>query len=88
MGVARERELLTVLDPRLAGKSWRATAVDLYGAKRVAADWNTDAWIRSRVRRRGKKARMLRRAVTGTWWSGGDVGRESRIAPVSAEGAG
>ena len=54
-----DRELLEVLDGRLAGKSWRETAVDLYGAERVAADWNTESWIRSRVRRRGKKARFL-----------------------------
>ena len=54
-----DRELLTVLDARLAGKSWRETAVDLYGAKRVAAEWHTESWMRSRVRRRGRKARML-----------------------------
>ena len=54
-----DHELLTVLNGRLAGKSWRETAVDLYGAKRVAAEWNTDSWMRSRVRRLGKKARML-----------------------------
>ncbi len=54
-----DRELLRVLDGRLAGKSWRETAMDLYGAKEVAAHWNTDSWMRSRVRRRGKKARVL-----------------------------
>ena len=56
---AADRELLTVLDGRLAGKSWRETAVDLYGAKRVAAEWHPESWMRSRVRRRGKKARFL-----------------------------
>ena len=55
----RDRELLTVLDGRLAGKSWRETAVDLYGARRVAGDWHTDGWMRSRVRRRDRKARSL-----------------------------
>jgi len=54
-----DRELLTVLDGRLAGKSWRETAIDLYGAERVVAEWNTESWMRSRVRRRGKKARFL-----------------------------
>ena len=54
-----DHELLRVLDGRLAGKSWRESAVDIYGAKRVAAEWNTDSWMRSRVRRLGKKARML-----------------------------
>ena len=54
-----DRELLTVLDGRLAGKSWRETAVDLYGADAVAAEWHADGWMRARVRRRGEKARML-----------------------------
>ena len=54
-----DRELLTVLDGRLAGTSWREIAVDIYGAKPVAAEWHADSWIRSRVRRRGKKARIL-----------------------------
>ena len=54
-----DRELLTVLDARLAGKSWRETAVELYGAQRVAVEWHTESWMRSRVRRRDKKARFL-----------------------------
>ena len=54
-----DRGLLTVLDGRLAGKSWRETAVDLYGAGAVAAEWYADGWMRARVRRRGEKARML-----------------------------
>ena len=54
-----DRELLTVLDGRLAGKSWREIAVNLYGVKRVAVEWSTDGWMRSRVRRRHKKARFL-----------------------------
>ena len=52
-------ELLSVLDARLAGKSWRETATGLYGAERVAEDWSAESWMRSRVRRRGKKARLL-----------------------------
>ena len=58
-GSGTDRELLTVLDGRLAGKSWRETAVDVYGAKRVAAEWYADSWMRACVRRRGEKARML-----------------------------
>ena len=54
-----DRGLLSVLDGRLAGKSWREIAVDLYGAERVAADWSVDGWMRSRVRRYGSKARVL-----------------------------
>ena len=56
---AADGELLTVLDGRLAGKSWHEIAVDIYCANRVAAEWNTDGWMRSRVRRLGKKARRL-----------------------------
>ncbi len=56
-----DRELLTVLDGRLAGKSWRETAVDLYGAKRVAAEWHPNSWMRSRVRRLGRRAHGLMR---------------------------
>ena len=54
-----DRELLSVLDGRLAGKSWRETAVDLYGADAVAAEWHADGWMRARARRRGEKARLL-----------------------------
>ena len=54
-----DRELLTVLDGRLAGKSWRETAVDLYGAHSVARQWHSDGWMRARVRRRGRTARAL-----------------------------
>lgn len=54
-----DRELLSVLDGRLAGKSWRETAVDLYGTDRVASNWHPDSWMRARVRRRGRKAREL-----------------------------
>lgn len=54
-----DRELLTVLDGRLAGKSWREIAVDLYGAHSVARQWHPDGWMRARVRRRGRKARAL-----------------------------
>ena len=57
--VRTDRELLIVLDGRLAGKSWRETAVDLYGAECVAGQWHADSWMRARVRRRGHKARVL-----------------------------
>ena len=33
--------------------------MQLYGAKLVAEEWNTESWMRSRVRRLGKKARFL-----------------------------
>lgn len=48
-----------VLDGHLAGKSDRELAVDLYGCERVAAEWSEDSWMRSAVRRRVRKARMI-----------------------------
>ena len=33
--------------------------MELYGAQRVVAEWHTESWMRSRVRRRDKKARFL-----------------------------
>ena len=54
-----DRELLIVLDARLAGKSWRETAMDIYGAGPVTAEWHSDSWMRAHVRRRGDKARTL-----------------------------
>ena len=50
------RELLIALDGRLAGKSLREIAVDLYGVEAVAAEWNPDGALRSRT------LRVLRRA--------------------------
>ena len=40
-----------------AGKSMRAIAVELYGAERVAADWDYDSLMRARVRRLAYRAR-------------------------------
>ena len=48
-----------MLDASLVGKSWHETAVDLYGADPVGAEWHADGWMRARVRRRGDKARTL-----------------------------
>ena len=41
----------------LAGKSVRVIAVDLYGAARVAADWDRDGWMLAKVRRLVRRAR-------------------------------
>ena len=45
-----------VLDGRLAGRSLRRIAVDLYGAARVAEEWHSDGFMRARVRWRVKQA--------------------------------
>ena len=45
-----------VLDARLAGRSLRLIAADLYGAARVAEEWRSDGCMRARVRWRVKQA--------------------------------
>ena len=52
-------ELLRVLDARLAGKSLREMAIDLYGERRVAEDWSRDGSMKARVRWRVKRALWL-----------------------------
>ncbi|MDE0408898.1 MAG: DUF2285 domain-containing protein [Alphaproteobacteria bacterium] len=52
-------ELLKALDARLAGRSLRSIAVDLYGAARVAVEWSADGSMRGRVRWRVKQALRL-----------------------------
>ena len=51
--------MLTALDARLAGRSLRLIAVDLYGAARVADEWHSDGSMRGRVRWRVKQALRL-----------------------------
>ena len=48
-----------VLDAKLAGRSLRLIAVDLYGAARVAKEWCSDGSMRGRVRWRVKQALKL-----------------------------
>jgi len=48
-----------VLDARLAGRSLRQIAVDLYGEARVAQEWGSDGSTRGRVRWRVKQALRL-----------------------------
>ena len=40
-----------------AGKPMRAIAVELYGADRVAAEWDCDGGMRAKVRRLARRAR-------------------------------
>ena len=47
------------LDGRLAGKSLRQIAVDLYGEARVVEEWRSDSSMRGRVRWRVKQALKL-----------------------------
>ena len=46
--------MLAVLDARLAGRSLRLIAVDLFGEERVAREWSPNGWMRARVRWRVK----------------------------------
>ena len=45
-----------MLDARLAGRSLRLIAIDLFGEERVAREWCSNGWIRARVRWRVKIA--------------------------------
>ena len=47
------------LDGRQAGKSVRQIAEDLFGSRRVAADWHPDGDLRAKTRRRIRKACAL-----------------------------
>ena len=51
-----DRELRIALDGHVAGKSTREIAVDLYGAERVAAEWNPEGALRAHTRRLVRKA--------------------------------
>lgn len=67
---AREGELLLALDGKLAGKTHRLIAIDLYGARRVAEEWAAGGPVRSLVRRRIKRSMHVmdggyRKLVTG-----------------------
>ena len=48
-----------MLDARLAGRSLRLIAVDLYGVERVEEEWRSDGSMRGRVRWRVKQALTL-----------------------------
>lgn len=48
----RLRQVLTALDGRLACRTDREIAIELFGEQRVMADWNDPGgWLRDRVRR-------------------------------------
>lgn len=48
-----------VLDGRLAGRSLRSMAIDLYGARRVVEEWSRDGSMKARVRWRVARALWL-----------------------------
>ena len=45
-----------MLDARLAGRSLRLIAIDLFGEARVEAEWSSNGWMRARVRWRVPKS--------------------------------
>ena len=57
-------ELVQVLDGLRKNKTPRRIAEDIWGKARVAAEWNSDSWMRSQVRRWIPKARAL---ADGGW---------------------
>ncbi len=50
-----------MLDARLAGRSLRLIAIDLFGEALVAKEWCHNGWMRARVRWRVKIALALMR---------------------------
>ena len=48
-----------MLDSRLAGRSLRLIAIELFGEERVAREWSANGWMRARVRWRVKIALAL-----------------------------
>ena len=54
-----DEELLVALDGKLAGKSLRLIAVDLFGEARVAKKWFPDGAMRAKVRWRVQKSLAL-----------------------------
>ena len=55
---------MRVLDGLRAEKTQRQIAEDIYGADKVAAEWHSDGWMRSQVRRWIPKARAM---ADGGW---------------------
>ena len=54
-----DNELLKALHGKLAGRKPREIAIAIYGARRVAAEWEPGGWMRSRVRRRIERSTAL-----------------------------
>ena len=55
---------MKVLDGLRENKSPRRIAEDIWREARVAAEWNSDSWMRSQIRRWIPKARAL---ANGGW---------------------
>ena len=53
-----------MIDGLAAGRTARGIAEDVWGAEAVAREWTADGWMRSRARRRIRKARAL---ADGGW---------------------
>lgn len=50
---------MKVLAAHERGRSPRVIAVALWGAAEVRGKWHTDGWMRSRIKRRLRKARGI-----------------------------
>ena len=60
----KDSALMKVLDGLEENKSPRRIAEDIWGEARVRAEWSSDSWMRSQVRRWILKARAL---AAGGW---------------------
>ena len=50
---------MKALAAREAGRTLREIAILFWGADRVAAEWHPESWMRSRIKRRLRKARGI-----------------------------
>ena len=52
-------ELLLALEGEAEGRTHREIAVTFWGRERVEAEYHTDGWMHSRIKRRLKKAKAI-----------------------------
>ena len=61
---AEDRALAKVVEGLRAGKTPRQMAMDIFGEAEVLAEWSSDSWMRSQLRRWIPRARDL---ADGGW---------------------
>ena len=58
----KDEDLLFVLACEARGLSHREIAVAIWGPERVAAEYDSDGWMHSRIKRRLRRARAILKA--------------------------
>ena len=54
-----DRELVLALAGETEGLTHREIAAQIWGAERVAEEWWADSWMRSRIKRRRRRAQLM-----------------------------